>query len=146
MITRDQYKGPLTKAAEAMFARAERLARHRDLAHQVRKRSVRARPVSPIRTVLQALGLTAASLRHWEEAGIVEFERRKGQRLIDEAALERLQMVVQLRREGFSVREIAWLAEVLPPDVEAMQAALAGRRSANAAVSAQGRLSRQPGR
>ena len=127
MITRDKYMGPVTKSAEAMFARADRLAARKDFGDRARPRTVRATAPSLIRQVLHELGLTITTLRLWEDAGIVGFERQRGQRLADEAGLERLRMVVRLRRKGFSVREIAWISEVLPPTVEAMQAALADR-------------------
>lgn len=127
MIDRADYGGPMTKAAEAMFARAERKAKRQDPAYRAERRRTRVNTISPIREALHGLGLTITTLRQWEDAGIVGFQRQAGQRLVDEAALARLRMVMRLRREGFSVREISWISDVLPPSVEAMQAALDAR-------------------
>src|SRR5688572_6131648 len=99
MIARHDYAGPVTKSAEAMFARAERSARRAgDKATGQASRDVR--PVSPIRLAVEGLGLTMTILRHWEDAGVIAFARSRGRRVVDDAALERLRTVAQLRRAG----------------------------------------------
>lgn len=119
MIAREDYVGPITKAAEAMFARAERKARQRS----GQRRAI----PSPIHDTLHALGLTITVLRHWEDAGLIAFERRAGRRVVDDEGLERLRAVIQLRRAGFSVRQIAWLSPDGPPGLTQMREALAAR-------------------
>lgn len=126
MTTRSDYYGPITKSAEAMFARAERSARRSNPQNE-RQTPHTARPTSPIRQAVHGLGLTMTTLRHWEDAGVVAFERAKGRRVVDDAALERLRTVVQLRLAGFSIREISWISDTLPPTAAAMRRALQGR-------------------
>lgn len=144
MIARHDYAGPLTKSAEAMFARAERSARRAgDKATGQASRDVR--PVSPIRLAVEGLGLTMTILRHWEDAGVIAFARSRGRRVVDDAALERLRTVAQLRRAGFTIKEIAWISDTLPPSVPAMRRALQARadhvESARARSIARARLS-----
>ena len=119
MIARDNYVGPVTKSAEAMFARAERQARGR-----VQKEE---RPLSPVRQAVHSLGLTLPLLKRWEDAGLVAFARRRGKRVIDEAAMDHLATVSALRRAGFTIKEIAWLSDTLPPTVCVMRRALNSR-------------------
>ena len=142
MIARHDYAGPLTKSAEAMFARAERSARRAG-----GQMSRDARPASPIRRAVEGLGLTMTILRHWEDAGVIAFARSRGRRVVDDAALERLRTVAQLRRAGFTIKEIAWISDTLPPSVPAMRRALQARtdhiESARACSIARARLSGQ---
>ncbi len=131
MIARGDYVGPLTKSAEAMFARAERRARRAagmDAATQASS-GRDARPASVLRDAVDQLGLKISTLRQWEDAGIIAFERRKGRRIVDAAALERLALVAKLRRAGFSVREIAWLSDTLPPNAAILRDALEARQA-----------------
>ena len=143
MIARHDYAGPVTKSAEAMFARAERSARR--AGGKATGQAVR--PVSPIRLAVEGLGLTMTILRHWEDAGVIAFARDRGRRVIDAAALERLATVAQLRRAGFTIKEIAWISDTLPPSVPAMRRALRAREdhreSARARSIARARLSGQ---
>ena len=125
MIPRSEYVGPVTKSAEAMFVRAERQAQRLD--PEARARQAAARPISPIREALNGLGLTMTTLRRWEEAGLVAFERRRGRRIVDAAAVEHMRMVAQLRRAGFSIKAIAWMSETVPPGLPAMRSALQER-------------------
>jgi DNA-binding transcriptional MerR regulator len=127
MISRNDYAGPITKSAEAMFARAERRAR-RNAPRASFGASRAARPASPVEQALGALGLSLATLRHWEEVGVVQFERRGGRRVFDEAALEAVRTVAQLRRAGFSIKQIAWISDTLPPSVAAMRQELQDRQ------------------
>ncbi|CAN5237778.1 hypothetical protein BH10PSE4_BH10PSE4_01750 [soil metagenome] len=154
MISRRDYAGPITKSAEAMFERAERQA-GRIAAQAALKAALRAAPkaapkeVRPTRTfpralalpappptppsadlALEALGPSMSTLRNWEDAGIIAIERRSGRRVVDEAALEAIQTITLLRRAGFSIKQIAWLSDTLPPSVEAMQRALNDRQDA----------------
>lgn len=121
MIAREDYVGPITKSAKAMFERAERQARREA------GRSQTQRSLSPIRQAVHALGLTMTAVRLWEEAGAIVFERRGGQRLIDAAALERLSMVLQLRQAGLTVRQIAQISDNGPPSPDDMRRALQSR-------------------
>ncbi len=127
MIVRDDYAGPITKSAEAMFARADRRARRSDPNRADVEKPREIRPASPIRCAVQELGLTMATLRHWEDVGVIAFERARGRRVVDEGALEGLRTVAQLRRAGFTIKEIAWLCDTLPPTVPAMRRALTSR-------------------
>lgn len=151
MISRRDYVGPITKSSEAMFKRAERQASRIETqaAPKVASRAApKATPkkVRPIRTfprvlappappppspsadlALEALGLSMSTLRNWEDAGIIAIERRSGRRIVDEAALEAIQTITLLRRAGFSIKQIAWLSDTLPPSIEAMQRALHDR-------------------
>ncbi|MEW6392143.1 MAG: MerR family transcriptional regulator [Pseudomonadota bacterium] len=104
-----------------MFARAERRAR------RARGEAARASPASAVTRFLAKLGLSASTLRRWEEAGVVAFERRAGRRLLTDEALERVRLVARMRREGFSVREIAWCSPAVPPSLEHLRAALDAR-------------------
>jgi len=144
MIPRNEYVGPLTKSAEAMFARAERSARR--AARTANAKTLHSpRPPSPIRQAVNALGLSMAILRHWEDAGVIGFERRQGRRIVDDAALDCLRNVAALRRAGFAIKEIAWISDILPPPAaalrDALQAHLAQREAARARTIALVRLS-----
>ena len=133
MIARQDYAGPITKSAEAMFARIERSA-HRAALRTADDQPRVARPMSLIRQVVHGLGLTMTVLRHWEDAGVIAFARVRGRRVVDEAALECLRTVVELRRAGFSVKEIARISDTLPPTAQAMRAALQARQDTNQAA------------
>ena len=126
MIARSDYAGPITKSAEAMFARAERNGR-RSNTNGADRAVGGARPISPIRQAIHELGLTMTMLRQWEDAGVIAFERAKGRRVVDEAALEHLRTVAQLRRAGFTIKQIGWISDTLPPSVPAMHRALQTR-------------------
>ena len=80
-----------------------------------------------IHQAIGALGLTVTILRRWEDARVIVFERRQGRRIVDEAALERLRILAELRRARFTIREIAWISDTLPPSVPAMRRALQAR-------------------
>ena len=136
MIARGDYAGPITKAAEAMFARAERHARRSSPEGASAAPRRRARPLSPLHLAVRRLGLSLTTVRHWEDAGVIGFERSAGRRVIDEAALERLRTVAQLRRAGFTIKEIAWIADTLPPTVPQMRQALQARLDHRAAARA----------
>ncbi len=127
MISRSDYVGPLTKSAQAMFDRAERHAR-RIAARAAPKTARPSRQGSPIEAVINALGLTITVLRHWEDVGLIAFERKNGRRVIDEDGLERLRTVALLRRAGFSIKQIAWLSDTLPPSLETLRRALRDRQ------------------
>ena len=133
MIARDDYAGPITKSAQAMFDRFERMAQR--AARQGAGGPLRTpRPPSPIRQAVHGLGLTITAVRHWEDAGVIAFARVRGRRVVDEAALECLRTVVELRRAGFSVKEIARISDTLPPTAQAMRAALQARQDTNQAA------------
>lgn len=125
MIARDDYVGPVTKSAQAMFARAERRAKG-GLAETARPSA--SRPKSPIQQALDKLGLTLAMLRNWESVGIVEFRRARGRRLVDDETLECLSAIIALRRAGFTIRQISWISDTLPPSASAMRQALEARQ------------------
>lgn len=126
MIARSDYVGPLTKSAEAMFDRAERQVR-RNVPKGTGDKSGSGRPASPAQLAVNELGLSRTVLRHWEDVGIVAFERSGGRLVIDEAALECLRTVAQLRRAGFTIKEIIWISDTLPPSVSDMRRALQAR-------------------
>jgi DNA-binding transcriptional MerR regulator len=125
MIARSDYVGPITKSAEAMFARAERRAK---VGPTEPARQSPSRPKSPIHQALGKLGLTLAMLRSWESAGIIEFRRASGRRLVDDDTLECLAAVIALRRAGFTIRQISWISDTLPPTAAAMRQALQVRQ------------------
>ena len=126
MIARGDYAGPITKAAEAMFARAERRAR---AGSPKATGPSPLRPDSPVHQALDKLGLTLTMLRNWESAGIVEFRRVNGRRLVDDDVLECLAAIISLRRAGFTIRQIGWISDTLPPSAAAMRRALQMRES-----------------
>lgn len=126
MIARSDYVGPITKSAEAMFDRAERRARRLSCAPRPKSGSPRA--PSAIDEAADALGLTEATIRRWEDEGVVAFHRRNGRRVIDHQALTCLRIVADLRRAGLSLREIGWSSLTSPPteaDLRACQAKIA---------------------
>jgi DNA-binding transcriptional MerR regulator len=124
MIARCDYVGPITKSAEAMFARAERQARSK--APRTARQPVR-QLKSSSREVLEKLGLTPTMLRNWESAGLVEFKRAGGRRVIDEDSLSCLAAIIALRRAGFTIRQISWISDILPPSASALREALQAR-------------------
>lgn len=126
MTGRDDYVGPITKSAEAMFARAERRAGTSPGKATGRSPS---RPKSAVHQALEKLGLSLTVLRGWEDAGIVAFQRANGRRLLDDDILECLAAVISLRRAGFTIRQIAWISDTLPPSAAAMRQALQMRES-----------------
>jgi DNA-binding transcriptional MerR regulator len=118
MIRREDYRGPLTKSAQAMFCRLER---------NTGARAVKSQPPSPVRRLMNNLGLSMAVLRHWEDVGVIALGRRDGKRVIGLDHLECILLVRQLRRAGFSLRQIAWLCPEGPPSGPVMREALAAR-------------------
>lgn len=131
MIARSDYAGPITKAAEAMFARAERQARSK--APRPARQGLR-QSTSPARQALEKLGLTQTMLRNWESAGIVEFRRDGGRRVFDEESLDCLAAIIALRRAGLTIRQISWISDTLPPSATAMRQALQVRLGREAAA------------
>ena len=127
MITRNDYAGPVTKSAEAMFARAERRTNPQNTSPTDRTAKAKPRSPSALRQVIEALGLSTTIIRRWEEAGVVAFERRGGRVVVDETTRETLATVVELRRAGFTVKEITWISDAGPPSVPAMRQALQAR-------------------
>lgn len=125
MIARRDYAGPMTKSAEAMFARALRQAKR--LAPQSDRAPRDARSLSPIRKALNDLGLAMTTIRHWEDAGIIGFKRANGRRIVDQDAIDCLATVIQLRRAGLTIRQIREISDTLPPPLSAMRLALQTR-------------------
>jgi DNA-binding transcriptional MerR regulator len=80
-----------------------------------------------IHQAIGELGLTITVLRRWEDARVIVFERRRGRRIVDDAAFERLRILAELRRARFTIREIAWISNTLPPSIPAMRQALQAR-------------------
>jgi DNA-binding transcriptional MerR regulator len=65
-----------------------------------------------IRALQRVLGVSARAIRFYEERGLIEAARdRCGARLFDEEALQRLWVVVLLRRAGISLHIIARILE-----------------------------------
>jgi DNA-binding transcriptional MerR regulator len=124
MIARSDYVGPITKSAEAMFARAERLAAPKTPKSE--RQRVRRRK-SAAQQALEALGVSAAVLRNWEGAGILELPRIGGRRVVDKASVDCVTAIMALRRAGFTIREIGWISDTLPPSAAAMNQALQAR-------------------
>lgn len=125
MIARSDYVGPITKSAEAMFARAERLAAPK-AAKSEHKRARRRKSAAQL--ALEALGVSAAVLRNWEGAGILELPRIGGRRVVDKASIDCINLIMALRRAGFTIREIGWISDTLPPSATAMSQALQARQ------------------
>ncbi|AZS19258.1 MerR family transcriptional regulator [Caulobacter sp. FWC26] len=120
MTARADYVGPITKSAEAMFARAER---------KTIARKLTAPPPSALREIITSFGLSPTIIRRWEEAGLVAFERQGGRVVVNDTTREHLATVIELRAAGFSVKEIAWISETLPPTIKQMRDALAARQA-----------------
>lgn len=127
MIAREDYVGPITKAAEAMFVRAERRARGVAASGTGSFRRTTQPIASAIHQALLDAGLTMSTLRHWENAGVIDFPRQAGRRQVDDDAVARLKAVIALRRVGFTVRQISWLSADGPPSLREMHDALATR-------------------
>lgn len=82
---------------------------------------------SPIHQALLDAGLTMTTLRHWENAGIIVFARKAGRRIVDEEAVARLKALNQMRRAGFTVRQIIGLSPDAPPSLAQMRNAVERR-------------------
>lgn len=128
MIPREDYRGPLTKSAQAMFARAER---RKGLAgapppptRRVGGRKKAGR--SPAERALAEIGMTRARLRQWEDFGLITLDRAPGRhRVVDAQVIEHLRLICALRRCGLSLREIAWLSPEGPPTADRLRRELA---------------------
>jgi MerR family redox-sensitive transcriptional activator SoxR len=65
-------------------------------------------------------GVATSTLRYWEELGLLQPGRRNGgQRAYDEAALDRLSLVLLAQRAGFTLAEIRQLLRGFPPRASA---------------------------
>jgi DNA-binding transcriptional MerR regulator len=126
MITREDYRGPLTKAAQAMFARADR---QRGLASA----ALPARPKRPGRPsasaavrALAEVGMTRSRLRQWEDFGVIQLRRGIGRhRIVDARVIENLRLIFALRAKGFTLGEIAALSPEGAPTLETLRVHLA---------------------
>ena len=60
-------------------------------------------------------GVAASTLRYWEELGLLEPSRRRGShRVYDDAALDRLSLILLAQGAGFTLREIRQLLRGFP--------------------------------
>ena len=144
MISREAYRGPLTKSALAMF---ERVDRRNGVTHDPpasvavstpspppvrRPRGAGpARRSTPTR-LLAEIGMSRSRLRQWDELGLIEMRRGPGgHRVVDARVIEHLRLICALRRLGLGLRQVGWLSPEGPPTLELLQrelAALLGER------------------
>ncbi len=62
----------------------------------------------PVQGVMVRFGLTARAVRHYEDVGLIRPARDwRNHRTYDNHTIERLEIVVALRRVGLSLREIS---------------------------------------
>jgi len=114
--------GPQTKAALALVERHRRRALQRGHGQTATRyppmdatRSYPSRPLrhvpstlSTIGDVSQQLGLTPRAIRLYEEMGLIACQRGvKNMRMLDETAKARLCVIVELKRLGLTISEIA---------------------------------------
>lgn len=137
--------GPQTKAALALIERHRR----RELQHgrgQVVARSpstgaTRAHPgrslrqlpstMSTIGDVSQNLGLTPRAIRLYEEMGLIACQRGiKNMRMLDETAKARLNAIVELKKLGLTISEIANFLPQAEPASSALRERLSQTLSA----------------
>jgi DNA-binding transcriptional MerR regulator len=65
-------------------------------------------------------GVAASTLRYWEELGLLVAGRgHGGHRVYDEAALDRLSLILLAQRAGFTLAEIRQLLRGFPPRASA---------------------------
>lgn len=128
MIAREDYRGPLTKAAQAMFERADR---RRGLDSGVcpappRRLRKGASSRSAAERALAEIGMSRSRLRQWEEFGVIELRRSRGRhRIVDGRLLDHLRLILALRSAGYSLRDIAHLSQDGPPTAETLRRRLA---------------------
>ena len=137
--------GPQTKAALALIERHRR----RELQHgrgQVVTRSpptdaTRPHPGRPLRQfpstmstigdVSQHLGLTPRAIRLYEEMGLIACQRGiKNMRMLDETAKARLDAIVELKKLGLTISEIANFLPQAEPASSALRERLSQTLSA----------------
>lgn len=119
--------GPRTKAAMALIERHRRRelqkSRRRTTSQSppidaARSWSLRQTPstISTIGDVSQQLGLTPRAIRLYEEMGLIACHRGiKNMRMLDETAKTKLRAIVELKRLGLTISEIAdWLPQIEP--------------------------------
>lgn len=137
--------GPQTKAALALIERHRR----RELQHgrgQVATRSpstgaTRPHPDRPLRQfpstmstigdVSQHLGLSPRAIRLYEEMGLIACQRGiKNMRMLDETAKARLEVIVELKKLGLTISEIANFLPQAEPASSALRERLSQTLSA----------------
>jgi MerR family redox-sensitive transcriptional activator SoxR len=64
-------------------------------------------------------GVATSTLRYWEELGLLRPARRAGRRVYDDAALDRMSLVLLAQRAGFTLAEIRQLLSGFPPRASA---------------------------
>ncbi|WP_290586824.1 MerR family DNA-binding transcriptional regulator [Alicyclobacillus sp.] len=69
-----------------------------------------------ITELTQMFDVTPRTLRHYEEVGLLQPERRGGQRLYNDRDRVRVQLILRGRRLGFSLAEIAEMLELYDTD------------------------------
>jgi len=67
-----------------------------------------------IRDLTREFGITARTLRHYEEEGLLQPLRRGKQRLYTQSDHNRLQQILRAKRLGFRLKEITILLETPP--------------------------------
>jgi MerR family redox-sensitive transcriptional activator SoxR len=68
----------------------------------------------------QWAGVATSTLRYWEELGLLDPGRRRGgHRVYDDAALDRLSLVLLAQRADFTLAEIRQLLRGFPPRASA---------------------------
>lgn len=127
MISRDAYRGPLTKSALAMFERADRRNGVSSILPPPfqKPRSVQAaRRDAPQRSLID-IGVSRGRLRQWEDYGLISARRSPGgHRIVDARLIEHLRAICALRRLGLGLREIGWLSPEGPPSLELLRRTL----------------------
>ena len=64
-------------------------------------------------------GVATSALRYWEDLGLLRPSRRAGRRVYDDAALDRLSLVLLAQRAGFTLAEIRQLLAGFSPRASA---------------------------
>lgn len=124
MISREAYRGPLTKSALAMFERADRRNGVSHVSPPLLRPlpSAKAGRRSPSNLPLAEIGVSRGRLRQWEDFGLIALRRGPGgRRVIDERVVEHVRAICALRRVGLGLREISWLSPEGPPTLEVLQ-------------------------
>jgi len=131
--------GPQTKAALALVERHRRRELQQghgkatryppmDATRSYPSRSLRHLPstLSTIGDVSQQLGLTPRAIRLYEEMGLIACQRGvKNMRMLDETAKARLCVIVELKRLGLTISEIAKFLPQAEPAPSALRERLA---------------------
>lgn len=74
-----------------------------------------------IRQVAKLLGITARTLRFYEDKGLIEPTRRGVMRVYSRREIARMQLILRGKRLGFSIREIKEFLDLYDADPEHLE-------------------------